>query len=81
MFFEDEKDFIGDPADIRIDEDGTVSWESVLSDTDDEDLGLNSVVDGEMLKVVIRRVINSMWMSWNRKKVEESDDHNLFEKQ
>lgn len=31
MFFEDEKDIIKDGADIRIDEDGTVTWEDVLS--------------------------------------------------
>ena len=36
MFFEDEKDFIEDPAEIHIDEDGTVSWEAVLNDSDDD---------------------------------------------
>ena len=35
MFFEDEKDIIRDGAEIHIDEDGTVTWEDVLSDDDD----------------------------------------------
>ena len=32
MFFEDEKDIIKEGADIRIDEDGTVTWEDVLNE-------------------------------------------------
>ncbi|MBQ4645765.1 MAG: DUF4366 domain-containing protein [Candidatus Gastranaerophilales bacterium] len=35
MFFEDEKDIIREGADIRIDEDGTVTWEDVLNTEDD----------------------------------------------
>lgn len=35
MFFEDEKDIIKDGADIRIDEDGTVTWEDVLNNEED----------------------------------------------
>ena len=35
MFFEDEKDIIESGADIQISEDGTVTWEDVLSDVDD----------------------------------------------
>ena len=35
MFFEDEKDIIREGAEIHIDEDGTVTWEDVLSDDDD----------------------------------------------
>ena len=34
MFFEDEKDIIESGADIHISEDGTVTWEDVLSDTE-----------------------------------------------
>ena len=36
MFFEDEKDIIENGADIHIAEDGTVTWEDVLSNSDDE---------------------------------------------
>lgn len=36
MFFEDEKDIIENGADIHISEDGTVTWEDVLSNSDDE---------------------------------------------
>ncbi len=36
MFFEDEKDIIESGADIKISEDGTVTWEDVLNDTNDE---------------------------------------------
>ena len=43
MFFEDEKDFIESGADIHIDEDGTVSWEDVLSDDGDEIVSVKSV--------------------------------------
>ena len=39
MFFEDEKDIIREDADIRIDEDGTVTWEDVLNI--DEDININ----------------------------------------
>ena len=35
MFFEDEKDIIKDGTDIRIDEDGTVTWEDVLNNEED----------------------------------------------
>lgn len=35
MFFEDEKDIIKEGTDIRIDEDGTVTWEDVLSNEED----------------------------------------------
>lgn len=38
MFFEDEKDIIRENADIRIDEDGTVTWEDVLNTDDDINL-------------------------------------------
>ena len=34
MFFEDEKDIIEGGADIHISEDGTVTWEDVLNDTE-----------------------------------------------
>lgn len=36
MFFEDEKENIKDVADILIQEDGTVTWEDVLSNEDDD---------------------------------------------
>ncbi len=35
MFFEDEKDIIKEGTDIRIDEDGTVTWEDVLNNEED----------------------------------------------
>ncbi|MBQ8634944.1 cell envelope integrity protein TolA [bacterium] len=38
MFFEDEKDNIRGAADISIQEDGTVTWEDVLSGDSDDDL-------------------------------------------
>ena len=36
MFFEDEKDILDNGADIQISEDGTVTWEDVLSDADED---------------------------------------------
>ena len=36
MFFEDEKDFINSDAELQIDEDGTVTWEDVLSSADED---------------------------------------------
>lgn len=41
MFFEDEKDIIREDADIRIDEDGTVTWEDVLNT--DEDIQISNI--------------------------------------
>ena len=43
MYFEDEKDIIDDGTSLHIDEDGTVSWEDILSDNPDEqgDLGFD----------------------------------------
>ena len=36
MFFEDEKDIIENSADVQISEDGTITWEDVLSDADEK---------------------------------------------
>ncbi len=38
MFFEEEKDFIENGADIHIDEDGTVTWEEVLNNDNDDNI-------------------------------------------
>lgn len=47
MFFEDEKDFIESGAEIHIDEDGTVSWEDVLSDDGDDIVSVKSVAQNK----------------------------------
>ncbi len=43
MFFEDEKDIIESGADIQISEDGTVTWEDVLNDTDENIVSVKNV--------------------------------------
>lgn len=35
MYFDDEKDIIGENPELQIDDDGSVSWENILSDSDD----------------------------------------------
>ena len=36
MFFEEEKDFINNGADIRVSEDGVVDWDDVLQASQDD---------------------------------------------
>ena len=46
MYFEDEKDIIGDNDSLHIEDDGSVSWEDILSDSaeeDEPDLDLDAV--------------------------------------
>ena len=45
MFFEDEKDIIKEGTEIRVDDDGTVTWEDVLST--DEDLMSTDVISSD----------------------------------
>ena len=50
MFFEDEKDNIKGSADISIQEDGTVTWEDVLNNDDDDLVIIDDSVPSEPAK-------------------------------
>lgn len=50
MFFEDEKDNIKGSADISIQEDGTVTWEDVLNNDDDDLVIVDDVLPSEPAK-------------------------------
>ncbi len=46
MLFEDEKDFLDNNAELQVDDDGTVSWEDVLADDDDEIVSIKNKQSG-----------------------------------
>ena len=56
MFFEDEKDIIKEGAEIHIDEDGTVTWEDVLSSDDDIIIDETDIVKAPAKNKTVRMV-------------------------
>ncbi len=54
MFFEDEKDdiIIDSNADIQISDDGTVSWDDILNDGDDDLISLKNQAEPEPVKEI-----------------------------